>query len=66
MYPCRAGIIQDYLKYDELKHLKIESFENKKIIINFKESLNSLEKNTVIHFQRELNLLPSIKVRLKQ
>lgn len=57
----KGGTIQDYLKYEELKHLKIESFENKKIILNVKESLDSLEKNPVTHFKRELKELPSIK-----
>lgn len=57
----KGGLASDYLKYDELKHLKVYSIEDKKIFLKVEESIQSLEQNPVESFKRQLKELPSMK-----
>lgn len=53
--------MEDYLQYEELKHLSIKDIGNDFITINIEESLALLEKNPVISFKRELEEKKSVK-----
>lgn len=57
----KGGLVSDYLKYDELKYLSVHSCIENKIFLNVDESIESLEKNPVQSFKRQLKELPSMK-----
>lgn len=53
--------MEDYLQYEELKHLSIKDIGNDFITINVEESLALLEKNPVVSFKRELEEKKSVQ-----